>query len=83
MMTMNRGVEAVPNPDLDRRAALQTRLAELVNKLSVPEIVELESLLDAMARAHGLTWRGLKAPLKAPIAPDPTTKENTDESVNR
>jgi hypothetical protein len=44
----------------DRRAALQTRLAELIDKLTIPEVVELGSLLDSMARAHGLAWRGEK-----------------------
>jgi hypothetical protein len=36
------------------RAALVARLAELIEVLIHPEVVELASLLDGMARAHGL-----------------------------
>jgi hypothetical protein len=39
----------------DRRAQLLPTLADLVMALSNPEVIELSSLLDAMARAHGLT----------------------------
>jgi hypothetical protein len=38
------------------RAALMARMAELVGVLTYPEVVELRSLLDAMARAHGARY---------------------------
>jgi hypothetical protein len=37
----------------DDRAALMARLADLIEHLTTPEVVELASLLDAMARRHG------------------------------
>jgi hypothetical protein len=36
----------------DKRAALLPRLADLVMTLTDPEVIELASLLDAMARKH-------------------------------
>ena len=41
----------------DKRAQLLPRLADLVMALSDPEVIELSSLLDAMARKHGLARR--------------------------
>jgi hypothetical protein len=35
------------------RAALMARLADLIDDLTTPEVVELASLLDAMARRLG------------------------------
>jgi hypothetical protein len=39
----------------DHRAQLLPRLADLIMALTDPEVLELASLLDALARAHGLT----------------------------
>jgi hypothetical protein len=38
------------------RAALLARLFDLVDDLTDPEVVEVRSLLDAIARHHGLDW---------------------------
>jgi hypothetical protein len=40
------------------RAALLVRLFDLVDDLTDPEVVEVRSLLDAIARHHGLDWHG-------------------------
>jgi hypothetical protein len=37
----------------NRRAQLLPHLADLVMALTDPEVIELASLLDALARAHG------------------------------
>jgi hypothetical protein len=40
----------------DDRAALLARMFDLVDDLTDPEAVEVRSLLDAIARHHGLDW---------------------------
>jgi hypothetical protein len=50
----------------DKRAALLPRLADLVMALTDPEVVELSSLLDALAHRHARTsTRNVRRPAAA------------------
>jgi hypothetical protein len=43
-------------PVFEQRDTLEARVAGLTEVLSDPEVLELSSLLDCMARAHNITW---------------------------